>query len=104
MSRMPGSSTGPDVALRRRLHAAGLRFRIHPRDLPGRPDIALTRAKMAVFVDGCFWHGCPAHGVLPKHNREWWLQKLRANSERDSRNDALSDGDPGSWSRRCRCW
>jgi DNA mismatch endonuclease, patch repair protein len=92
------------VALRRRLHAAGLRFRIHPRDLPGRPDIALTRAKMAVFVDGCFWHGCPAHGVLPKHNREWWLQKLRANSERDSRNDALSDGDPGSWSRRCRCW
>jgi DNA mismatch endonuclease (patch repair protein) len=88
MSRMPRSSTGPEVALRRRLHAAGLRFRIHPRDLPGRPDIALTRAKMAVFVDGCFWHGCTIHGVLPKHNREWWLEKLRANSARDSRNDA----------------
>ena len=65
MSRMPRSSTGPEVALRRGLHAAGLRFRIHPRDLPGRPDIALTRAKLAVFVDGCFWHGCSSTACCP---------------------------------------
>jgi DNA mismatch endonuclease (patch repair protein) len=85
---MPRASTGPEVALRQRLHAAGLRFRIHPRDLPGRPDIALTRARVAIFVDGCFWHGCPAHGVVPKNNRQWWVDKLRGNRERDTRNDA----------------
>jgi DNA mismatch endonuclease (patch repair protein) len=84
---MPRSSTGPELALRRQLHAAGLRFRVHPRQLPGTPDIALTRARLAVFVDGCFWHGCAAHGVLPKHNRKWWAEKLRANRERDARND-----------------
>jgi DNA mismatch endonuclease (patch repair protein) len=55
--------------------------------LPGTPDIALSKARIAVFVDGCFWHGCPAHGVMPKHNRDWWTEKLRANKERDDRND-----------------
>ncbi|MER3453275.1 MAG: very short patch repair endonuclease [Chloroflexota bacterium] len=87
MSRMPRESTGPELALRRLLHARGLRFRLHRRDLPGTPDIVLPRARIAVFVDGCFWHGCPEHGTLPKHNREWWAAKLAANVERDRRKD-----------------
>lgn len=80
---MPTSSTGPEVRLRRLLHARGLRFTLHRRDLPGRPDIVLTRARIAVFVDGCFWHACPIHGNLPKANREWWADKLARNVERD---------------------
>ena len=87
MSRMPRRDTGPEVALRSELHRRGLRFRIHVRALPGTPDIAFGRAKLAVFVDGCFWHHCPDHGVLPKNNREWWLAKLDANVERDRRKD-----------------
>lgn len=88
MSRMPRASTGPEMALRRALHSRGLRFRLHRRDLPGSPDIVLPRARLAIFVDGCFWHGCPDHGALPKHNREWWAAKLAANVERDRRKDA----------------
>lgn len=87
MSRMPRRDTGPELALRRALHAAGLRFTVHRRDLPGTPDIVLSRAHIAVFVDGCFWHACPKHGVLPKSNREWWRAKLAANGERDRRKD-----------------
>jgi DNA mismatch endonuclease (patch repair protein) len=88
MSRMPRTSTGPEVALRRVLHARGLRFRVQRRDLPGTPDIVLPRARLAIFVDGCFWHGCGAHGTLPKHNRDWWRTKLERNAERDCRKDA----------------
>ena len=82
MSRMPRRNTKPELALRRELHARGLRFRIHPA-LPGRPDVAFTRAKIAVFVDGCFWHGCSDHGTLPKNNREWWRAKIAGNIRRD---------------------
>lgn len=88
MSRMPRSSTKPELALRRELHARGLRFRVHRRDLPGTPDIVFSRARIAVFVDGCFWHGCQDHGTLPKNNRSWWRAKLVANVERDRRKDA----------------
>jgi DNA mismatch endonuclease (patch repair protein) len=88
MSGMPRSSTKVEVALRSALHARGLRFRIHRRDLPGTPDIVLPGARLAVFVDGCFWHACPDHGALPKNNREWWQQKLAKNTERDARKDA----------------
>jgi DNA mismatch endonuclease (patch repair protein) len=77
------------MALRRELHRRGMRFRIHVASLPGRPDIVLTRARIAVFVDGCFWHACPDHGTLPKNNRGWWREKLTANVERDGRNDRL---------------
>jgi DNA mismatch endonuclease (patch repair protein) len=84
MSRMPRASTKPEVALRKRLHAQGLRFRLHRRDLPGTPDIAFARQKVAVFVDGCFWHACPDHGVIPKNNREWWMAKLAKNLSRDT--------------------
>jgi DNA mismatch endonuclease (patch repair protein) len=88
MQRMPRSSTGPEILLRSELHRRGLRFRInHPR-LPGRPDVAFTAARIAVFVDGCFWHSCPDHGILPKSNRDWWRNKLERNVERDREKDA----------------
>ncbi|MBU17951.1 MAG: very short patch repair endonuclease [Chloroflexi bacterium] len=87
MKRMPRKNSGPEVRLRRELHSRGLRFRVNLRGLPGTPDIAFTRAKIAVFVDGCFWHRCPEHGVLPKANRDWWREKLDRNVERDRRKD-----------------
>ncbi len=87
MKRMPRKDSVPEVRLRRELHSRGLRFRVNLRGLPGTPDIAFTRAKIAVFVDGCFWHRCPEHGVLPKANRNWWREKLDRNVERDRRKD-----------------
>jgi DNA mismatch endonuclease (patch repair protein) len=84
---MPRASTGPEVQLRRALHTAGLRYRVHDRALPGTPDIVFPRARLAIFIDGCFWHGCSEHGVLPKNNREWWREKLTINRERDQRKD-----------------
>lgn len=78
--------TRPEILLRRALHARGLRFRVQF-PVPGLPrrrmDIALTRAHLAVFVDGCFWHGCPDHCVTPKTNAEWWLTKIALNRDRD---------------------
>ena len=87
MKRMPRKDSVPEVRLRRELHSRGLRFRVNLRGLPGTPDIAFTRAKIAVVVDGCFWHRCPEHGVLPKANRDWWREKLDRNVERDRRKD-----------------
>lgn len=87
MSAMPVRNSSVEVALRRELHRLGIRYRIHLRSLPGSPDIALTRAKIAVFVDGCFWHRCPDHGTAPKNNGAWWASKLEANVERDRRKD-----------------
>jgi DNA mismatch endonuclease (patch repair protein) len=87
MQRMGRRNTAPEIALRRALTALGLRYRLHRRDLPGTPDIAFVGARVAVFVDGCFWHGCPDHGVMPKANRDWWRTKLEANRTRDERKD-----------------
>jgi DNA mismatch endonuclease (patch repair protein) len=84
---MPRTSTGPELLLRRALHRRGLRYRVNFRGLPGRPDVAFTRARLAVFVDGCFWHRCPEHGSLPKNNRNWWAAKLDRNVERDREQD-----------------
>lgn len=88
MRRMPRAGTGPELVLRKELHRRGLRFRIHPPRMPGRPDIVMSGARLAIFVDGCFWHACREHGTLPKNNREWWQDKLRRNSERDREKDA----------------
>ncbi|MFC5329901.1 very short patch repair endonuclease [Brachybacterium fresconis] len=82
--------TAPELALRRSLHRAGLRFRVdHP--LPGIPrrraDVVFTRVNLAVFVDGCFWHDCPEHGTRPKSRAAWWEEKLRRNVERDHDTD-----------------
>lgn len=87
MSRMPTASTGPELKLRRAMHQLGLRYRLHPKTLPGRPDVALTHARIAVFVDGCFWHGCPQHGTAPKNNSEWWSTKIAGNVARDRAKD-----------------
>ena len=88
MSRMPRRDTSIELAVRRSLHAAGLRFRVHRRDLPGTPDIVLARARLAIFIDGCFWHACASHGSVPKNNRDWWSAKFAQNRERDRRKDA----------------
>ena len=79
--------TRPELAVRRRLHHAGLRFFVdRPLRLPERvvrPDITFTRARVAVFIDGCFWHACPEHGTQPEHNDEYWGPKLQRNVARD---------------------
>jgi DNA mismatch endonuclease (patch repair protein) len=83
--------TKPEVALRSALHAAGLRFRKDYRldlgDVRVRPDIVFTRAKVAVFVDGCFWHCCPKHGTQPSRNSDYWAPKLARNVQRDREQD-----------------
>jgi len=92
MKRMPRRDSKPELRLREELHRLGLRYRIQLRGLPGTPDIAFTRARIAVFVDGCFWHCCPEHGVSPKSNRDWWQVKLDGNVARDRRNDLALTG------------
>lgn len=82
--------TGPELALRRTLHARGLRFRVDHRLAPPlrvRPDVVFTRARVAVFVDGCFWHRCPDHGTSPKAHSDYWTPKLDRNVERDRETD-----------------
>ena len=88
MARMPRRSTSPELAIRRELHRRGLRFRIDLAGVPGRPDIAFTRARVAVFVDGCFWHRCPEHGTMPRNNAKWWQAKFDRNVARDQAKDA----------------
>jgi DNA mismatch endonuclease (patch repair protein) len=88
MQQMPRERTTPEMRLRRELHRRGMRFRVNYRELPGRPDIAFTRVRLAVFVDGCFWHMCPLHSTMPKNNAEWWRRKLVRNVERDREKDA----------------
>lgn len=90
MSRAKRKDTAPELALRRELHARGLRYRV-AFPVPGQRrrtiDVAFTRAKVAVFVDGCFWHGCPEHGTRPRSNSAWWRDKLAANRARDADTD-----------------
>jgi DNA mismatch endonuclease, patch repair protein len=90
MQRQRQRDTGAEMALRSLLHRRGLRFRIHY-PLPGlrrRADIAFPRARIAVFVDGCFWHGCPEHGTWPKENADWWREKIEGNRRRDRDTDS----------------
>ena len=82
--------TRPELALRSALHARGLRFRVDRVVVPGmrsRPDIVFGPSRVAVFVDGCFWHRCPDHGTFPTNNREWWGAKLDGNVARDRQAD-----------------
>ena len=82
--------TGPELALRRELHGRGLRYRVDFAPVKGlrcKPDIVFTRAKLVVFVDGCFWHRCPHHATQPRANGDWWREKLDANVRRDRRHD-----------------
>lgn len=84
MSRIRGRDTGPEKILRKALWAAGLRYRIKNK-LPGKPDLVFFGKKIAVFVDGCFWHGCPKHYVKPKSNTDFWEEKIAGNVARDLR-------------------
>lgn len=87
------ADTKPEILLRSELHRRGLRFRknllLRLPDARVRPDIVFTRAKLAVFVDGCFWHSCPEHGNIPSTTSWYWEPKLERNVARDRRNDAL---------------
>jgi DNA mismatch endonuclease (patch repair protein) len=87
MSRQANRDTSPEMAVRRLLHAAGHRYRLH-RAVPGMKrrsiDIAFPGARIAVFLDGCFWHGCPEHATAPKSNAQWWRTKLDRNIARDA--------------------
>lgn len=89
MRAVKRAHTGPEIIVRQVLHALGLRFRLHRRDLPGSPDIVLPRFRTVVFVHGCFWHrhpGCRYAGI-PKSRQEYWLPKFEANVERDERKE-----------------
>jgi DNA mismatch endonuclease (patch repair protein) len=85
--------TRPELRIRSALHSLGLRYRCDfPVDLPSRRsvrvDIAFTRSRVAVFVDGCFWHACPLHGTAPSSNQSYWRDKLARNVARDAENDS----------------
>ena len=88
MAAIRGKDTAPELAIRRILHAMGLRFRLHRKDLPGRPDIVLPKHRTVVFVHGCFWHrhkDC-RHTTTPQTRQEFWQTKFASNVERDRRN------------------
>jgi len=84
MSRIRGKNTKPERVLRHGLHALGLRYRLHRKDLPGRPDLVFSRYRAVIFVHGCFWHGhgCPMF-KFPATRTEFWREKIGANQERD---------------------
>lgn len=87
MSRLARRDTAPEIALRRELHRRGMRFRVQlkvPANNRRTIDIAFTRVRLAVFVDGCFWHGCPEHHVRPRSNSDWWRWKIERNQTRDA--------------------
>lgn len=86
MRAVRGRDTGPELRVRRALHAAGFRFRLQRADLPGRPDLVLPRHRLAVFVHGCFWHGhdCPRGRRAPKTNAAYWQAKIARNRARDA--------------------
>jgi DNA mismatch endonuclease (patch repair protein) len=92
MQRQRSKDTGAEVAIRRALHAAGLRYRVHRQPLPSlrrTADVVFPRARVAVFVDGCFWHGCPEHGRRLHRVNDWyWPAKIERNRRRDRDTDA----------------
>lgn len=85
MARIRARNTSPELRLRRALWRAGLRYRLHHPTPHGRPDVVFPARKVAVFVDGCFWHGCPVHYVRPRSREQFWCKKLRDNVDRDRR-------------------
>lgn len=90
MRSMPEQSTGPEMAVRRLLFSKGQRYQVQYQ-VPGASrrtiDIAFPRKKVAVFIDGCFWHGCTEHRNIPAHNRDWWKNKIEQNRSRDRDTD-----------------
>jgi len=87
MSRIKGKNTKPELLVRKFLFANGYRYRLHVKNLPGKPDIVLPKYKTVIFVHGCFWHGhanCKYY-VVPKTNTDWWLQKINGNIAKDAK-------------------
>src|SRR5262245_44863446 len=99
MARTGQRDTAAELRLRTELHGRGFRYRVDVAPIKGmrrRADVVFPKRRVAVFVDGCFWHGCPEHGTWPKHNSEWWREKIEANIRRDRDTDArLADA---AWS------
>ena len=90
MERQRRRDTKPELEFRRAVWRLGLRYRVDIAPIPGtrrRADLVFPRAKVAVYVDGCFWHRCPEHSTIPKANRDWWIAKLQANVVRDRDTD-----------------
>ncbi|MCE8005286.1 very short patch repair endonuclease [Billgrantia ethanolica] len=89
MGKVRNKDTGPEMTVRRLVHGAGYRYRLHGKKLPGKPDLVFKGRRKVIFVHGCFWHrheGCPL-ARLPKSRLDFWLPKLEANRERDKRNE-----------------
>lgn len=95
MRRVKGRDTTPELAVRRALTKLGARYRLHRKDLPGKPDIVMPGRRLALFVHGCFWHGhdCARGARVPKQNRDYWTAKVARNVARDARTcEALAAG------------
>lgn len=89
MSKIRSKNTKPEITLRKMLFKLGFRFRLHDKNLPGKPDIVLKKFKTVIFVHGCFWHGhedCK-YFVVPKTRTEWWLNKIETNKKKDKENE-----------------
>ena len=91
MSRIRSKDTRPEMLVRRFLHKNGFRYRLHVKNLPGKPDIVLPKYKTVIFIHGCFWHGHEGckYFVVPKTRTEWWLNKIRGNTENDANSESL---------------
>jgi DNA mismatch endonuclease (patch repair protein) len=87
MRRVKGKDTSPELAVRKALTRLGARYRLHRKDLPGKPDIVLPGRRLALFVHGCFWHGhdCARGARVPKQNRDYWVGKVERNRARDAK-------------------
>lgn len=88
MARVHSADTGPEMAVRRMVHAMGFRYRLHAADLPGKPDLVFRSLRKVIFVHGCFWHGhgCRAGRNRPASRQDYWLRKLEGNAARDRAN------------------
>ncbi len=89
MSMIRGKNTKPEIIVRKYLHSKGLRFKLHKKELPGKPDIVLSKFKTVIFIHGCFWHGhknCK-YFVVPKTRTRWWINKIEGNKLVDKRNN-----------------
>jgi len=97
MSRIKGTDTKPEMLLRKYLHAHGIRYRLHNKNLPGKPDLTLAKYHTVIFVNGCFWHGHKGckYFVLPKTRTEWWQDKIEETIKRDIK--AMKDLKESGW-------
>ncbi|MET0072107.1 MAG: very short patch repair endonuclease [Candidatus Thiodiazotropha sp.] len=89
MRRVKGRDTGPEMKVRRLVHGLGYRYRLHRKDLPGKPDLVFSGKRKVIFVHGCFWHGhdCKRGARLPKTNVEYWAEKIARNKKRDKEHE-----------------